>query len=258
MSKRVLLLLPLLLTACLLAPAPGVAQEGVILYQRAVKAEYDLPEDSPMRERLPGAMTDNVLLIFSGMESLMLPAPDAPAAQAGEQDRRARFFAERMRRNSSRRSDQETLVETYTNFADGSSVETREFMGRTFLISASQTAPGWKLGGEEREFLGYMVQKATAEVDGSTVEAWFTPQIPVPSGPGGYGGLPGMILLLNVGDGQTVYSAAEVDLTGVEDGTIVRPGDGDEVTREEYEKIVADKLKELEDVRGGGDRRPFP
>lgn len=254
MLKRALLSLVLLTI-----PLPAVAQEGVILYQRAVKNEFDLPEDSPFRDRLPGSRTDNVLLIFRGTESLMLPAPRGAGPEGGgENDRRSRFFAEFMRRNSAERSAQETIVETYTNSADATSLEAREFMGRTFLISDDQSTVAWKLAGEEREFLGYMVQKATADPGGIPVEAWFTPQIPVSSGPGGYGGLPGMILMLNVGDGQTVYSAAEVDLTGVAEGTIVRPDDGRIVTRAEYEEIVAEKLKELEAVRGSGDRRPFP
>ena len=101
------------------------------------------------------------------------------------------------------------------------------------------------------------MQKATAEHDSTTIEAWFTPEIPVSAGPGLYGGLPGLILVVSVNDGHTVYSATEVSLTAVEDGVVKPPDDGQEVSREEYEKIVAEKLAELEATqRSRRTRRP--
>jgi len=48
----------------------------------------------------------------------------------------------------------------------------------------------WKITQETDTILGYPVIKA---VSGHLI-AWFTPNIPVPFGPNGYGGLPGMIL----------------------------------------------------------------
>ena len=97
----------------------------------------------------------------------------------------------------------------------------------------------------QAEFLGYAVQKATAVVDSSVIEAWFTPEIPVQGGPATFGGLPGMILVVSVNDGEVQYTATGVSLSAIAEGVIVRPTEGDEVTREEYEKIVAEKLEEL-------------
>jgi GLPGLI family protein len=110
--------------------------------------------------------------------------------------------------------------------------------------------PRWKLTTEQSLFLGHPVMKATAEHEGDQIEAWFTPDIPISGGPEGYGGLPGMILTLTVNDGERSYTATAVTL-GEPPVEIKAPTDGKEVTREEFDKIVADKMAEMEKTRGG-------
>ena len=61
----------------------------------------------------------------------------------------------------------------YVRYEEGFILEAREFLGRTFLIEEEGRAFRWRLTGEQAEYLGYVVQKATAEQDSSTVEAWF-------------------------------------------------------------------------------------
>jgi GLPGLI family protein len=97
-----------------------------------------------------------------------------------------------------------------------------------------------------------MVLKATAQEDSAAVEAWFTPQIPLPGGPGHYRGLPGMILVVSVDDGRIQYTATEVAMAAVAEGVIVEPTEGESVTREEYDAVVIEKMEELRRTRGGG------
>ena len=54
-----------------------------------------------------------------------------------------------------------------------------------------------------------------------------------------------MILVVSIDDGQVQYTATGVSMGPIAEGVIVRPTEGDEVTREEYEEIVAEKLEEL-------------
>jgi hypothetical protein len=240
----------------LLLPGALAAQEGTIAYTHAVKLDLELPPE--MRARLearggrggllPTERVNDVVLLFNGSESLMKPVPPAPEARSpggppGPRDRREGMMA---------RIDRETVVEAYVRYDEGSVVEAREFLGRMFLIEDDRPAFQWKLAGEQAEYLGYVVQKATAQRDSSTIEAWFTPQIPVPGGPAMYGGLPGMILVVSVDEGQEQYNATAVSLTAVAEGVIVRPTEGDVVSRERYEEIVAEKLEELRTVGGGG------
>jgi GLPGLI family protein len=250
----------LFLFVLVLLPASLSAQEGRIAFSRSVQYDFELPEGIPaeLKEQIPSANVDEFLFFFTAAESVMMPAP-RPEEQLGERDRRMEGFAMRLRMSSSSRSDQEELLESYVNFADGTMSETREFLGRTFLISAERPRFSWKLGSEQRQYLDYVVQKATTEHDGKAVEAWFTMQIPVQGGPGPYGGLPGMILLLTVDDGHTVYAASDVVLDGLQGYEIGAPEDGEMVTPEQYEEIVAEKLEELQTMMNsrGDRRRPF-
>jgi GLPGLI family protein len=90
-----------------------------------------------------------------------------------------------------------------------------------------------------------------------TVTAWYTPQIPVSTGPDTYYGLPGLILELNTGN--TIMLCTEVAINTQETLEIEAPDKGKEVSRDEYNKIVKVKTAELKERfqgRGGrGGRR---
>ncbi len=86
------------------------------------------------------------------------------------------------------------------------------------------------------------------------VTAWFTPQIPVRNGPGEYAGLPGLILELSFH--RTTILCSKIILNPKEAERIDPPNKGKEVTREEYNKIIKEKMDEMrENFRGRGGRR---
>lgn len=268
MPRRIPLgLIPVLL--CLPPSAVVGQQEGTIAYKHSVRVEIPPELRARMDARggarpggpggLPTERVDEVVVLFNASESLMRPVPAAlapegeraggpPGAPPGMGDRRGGMLG-RMRMGSTARRDRESVVEAHVQFEEGSVVESREFLGRRFLIEDEQPVFQWKLTGEQAEYLGYLVQKATAQQDSSVVEAWFTPQIPVPGGPELYGGLPGMILVVSVDDGAVQYSATGISLTTVSEGVIVKPTEGERVSRARYEEIVAEKLAELRTIR---------
>jgi GLPGLI family protein len=251
-----------LLTFLLLLLPAAAAGQGAILYDRAVKYDFEIPAEladrlGEYKDLMPSANVTSMLLFFNESASLMMPAPVEEEKVLTGMEQRAQGLATRLKMGSTSRSDQEVLLQAYVSFEDGTIAETYEFMGRTFLIPGTQPSYEWKLSGEQSEFLGYTTQKATAVHDSTAIEAWFASEIPISAGPGLFGGLPGMILVVSVNDGHTVYSATEVNLTAVEDGVIKPPDDGNQVSRDEYEEIVAEKLEELEAMqRSRRTRRP--
>lgn len=87
------------------------------------------------------------------------------------------------------------------------------------------------------------------------ITAWFTPDIPVGQGPGSYWGLPGLILEVN--DGRTAILCSKIVLNPEEEIEIEEPKRGKEVSQAEYNKIMAEKIKEMSESfrngrRGGG------
>lgn len=84
------------------------------------------------------------------------------------------------------------------------------------------------------------------------VTAWFTPQIPVKNGPGEYAGLPGLILEMNID--RTTILCSKIVLNPKEADKIEAPDTGKEVSREEYNKIIKEKMDEMRESRGGNGR----
>ncbi len=237
--------------ALLLLPATASARQGTVRYDRAIRYEFTIPErmDERLKAQIATQSVTSMVLAFDEATWVIRPADGERRAPAVMTDR-PEGLTLRLKMGSTSRSDQETLLETHVDAGAGTVTETREFMGRTFLITGDQPSWAWKLTGEQSQYLGYTVQKATAMRDSLPVEAWFTAEIPVPAGPAEFGGLPGLILVVTVGDGRTTYSAKEVHPGPLETGALAAPREGEKVTREEYEKIVAEKMKELTELRG--------
>ena len=262
-----LVALPLLLS-------PLAAQSGTIAYDRADRLDIELPpelKNNPMFAEMPNARVTPVLLHYTPSATLQVRAPRE--AQQGGREMRAMSIrggdvsVVEMRAiegamvarfggfggGSGRRQDD--VVASYTDLEGGTVTETRNFLGRTFRLAEERPAIRWKLTTEQSLFLERPVMRATAEHDGQQLEAWFTPEIPVAAGPEGYGGLPGMILTLTINDGERTYTATSIT-EGDPAVEMVPPKDGQQVTREEYDKLVAEKMAELEQSRGAR-RRDF-
>lgn len=139
----------------------------------------------------------------------------------------------------------------YTDLKTRKQIEQREFMTRMFLIDGEMETSPWKLTGEEKEILGFTCQEAVMEKDSVKTVAWFTPSIPVSAGPGSYNNLPGLVLEVNVKDGDRVISATSVEENTGDLAKLGKPKEGKKVTREEFNKIVSEKMKEMGVERGG-------
>lgn len=262
--------------AALLAPAAAAAQEGTITYTHVVKREMPAfggrggsPRLGGGQQFTPPPRTATVLLHFgpSGWVMTMgerdgrggeggggqrtrgggggFDRPPGDGARGGFARAGGRFgFGGGVAGADPYAATQ--LQSAYVNPEAGTMVEARRFLGRTFRVTREQPSLEWQLTSEQAEHLGYMVLKATAQKDSATtIDAWFTPQIPVQAGPESYGGLPGMILVLSVNDGQVQYQATEVVLGELEEGTIRPPDEGDEMSQEEFEKLVKERLEEM-------------
>ena len=213
-------------------PLVALAQEGTVRYEVTTQREVELPpEMAHLADQFPSVVTTERVLRFRGSTALTTdaPTPASPEPQRGVVVRRP---------------------ETVTHVADGARLQQIEFLGRTFLVRDEAPRLAWRLTGEEGEFLGYPCQKAVATRDSATVEAWFTPQIPASVGPEAYGGLPGLILVVT--DGARTFAAQEVTLGPLSEGALAAPDRGRAVTREEYARIVREKMDELGAETGAG------
>lgn len=212
-----------------------LAQEGFVQYEEVIKLNIELPpEMADMADKMPNSQVASKHLYFKGDEALYKQSPEGEDGNVdiASDDGNFQFHFRQA----------ESL--TYYNFAEEQQIRKEDFMGRKFLVTSEIGSLPWRLTGEQSEFLGYMCQKAVATKDSTEYEAWFTPQINIPAGPG-VDGLPGLILVLNVDGDQRSYVAKEVSLAPLADGTIKRPKKGKKVTSQEYATIVEEKMKEM-------------
>jgi GLPGLI family protein len=182
----------------------------------------------------------------------------------------------------------------YKNVKSGKIIEDVETFSKRFLIVEEMQQPKWQLGSETKQIGQYLCYKATLtredtnidyskifgrrggnnakkkdsvqttkkEVDApkmETITAWYTPQIPVSTGPKDYYGLPGLILEINAG--RTTMLCTEIVINPEENIAIKEPKKGKQVSRQEYNAIVKVKSEELREqfrarrASGGGGRR---
>jgi GLPGLI family protein len=164
----------------------------------------------------------------------------------------------------------------YKNTRDKKMIEDVEQFSKRFLVTEDMEQSQWEMGIETKKIGQYTCYKATLvkedkNIDwGSifsrrgnkkkdstnakenkpvkkmlTVTAWYTPQIPVSTGPDTYYGLPGLILELNAG--RTTMLCTEVVISTQEALDIDAPEKGKEVSRDEYNEIVKVKTAELKE-----------
>ena len=160
----------------------------------------------------------------------------------------------------------------YKNTKEGRFTNQNESFSKLFLIQDKLEKLDWELGSETKNIGDYTCYKATMkrevevvesgisinndkdlkedpnkepEMKEITITAWYTPQIPVNSGPGNYHGLPGLILEVN--DGTETVICSKIVLNPEKKVAITEPKKGKVLTQEAYDKIMEKKMKEMEE-----------
>ncbi len=100
------------------------------------------------------------------------------------------------------------------DYAGKSQEDLIETLGKVYHIKEDMPKTKWKILNEIKEIEGYLCMKAETknEIKGQTIHAWFTDAIPMSGGPEGYGGLPGMILEIDINNQDAVITATKVEL----------------------------------------------
>lgn len=129
--------------------------------------------------------------------------------------------------------------------------------GKLFLVQDTIPKLDWQFHSETKTIGNYTCYKATRDlvsettVQGETkksntqIVAWYTTDIPINTGPGRYGGLPGLILELY--DGFSTTICTEIILNPKTPVTIEIPDKGKEISQEEFNKLRFDKLNQIKE-----------
>lgn len=241
---KYLILLPVVLMPWLLA---SQTTEGEITFTETVQMRIELDDvnnNDEIRKMLPTSRSAASTLFFNENQSLYKNKDNAAEETGGSHQQDGMQMEFKIMRPENR---------IYRDLESGRTVESREFMGRFFLIDEEAPRKAWKLSGEQKTILGYPCQKAVLQDTSRKVEAWFTAQIPVSIGPGEFSDLPGMILEISAGDRTMV--ATQIEPKTLPKDAIEIPTKGKSVSRTEFKQIVDEKMKEMGAEGGGGNVR---
>ena len=237
--KKTILFIPVLCFIQVLSAQENTS--GTVVYEQVVKLEIKLEGDAAQfADMLPKERKSKKILYFNSEESLFENA-EAKEDEAMSMHSGGGNVMIKMQ-------EPENVI--YTDLSEKKQVEQREFMTRVFLIDG-EIAQQWKITGNQKMILNFPCQEAIVEKDSTKTIAWFTPVIPVSAGPSKYGGLPGLILSVESGDGKQSTIATSVDFSLLPGDKLEKPNKGKKVTREEFDKIVEEKMKEMGAENGG-------
>jgi len=203
-------------------------KEGKIVYEQKIDLHRRM-QDEQMKAMVPQFRTSKYELNFADNQSMYKIQEEEPdiTENAGNGGIVMKFGGA----NS----------EYYKNFATQKQVEKRELGDKDYIIEDSLHHTTWKLMDTTKTILGYTCKKATGKTErGTDVEAWYTEDIPVSSGPETFNGLPGMILQIDINKEEFVTTAISIEKSA-DKKELKEPAKGKKITSEEY----AAKMKEL-------------
>ena len=233
-----------LLGAAIMTSA-AIAQDnnGTIIYTQTISLNFDdHPELAAFAEMIPKEQSSKKLLYYTPTESLYKDLPKEKEAENKVSNGNGVHIS----------MDFEGPSEIiYKDLVKNETIEQKEFMGRQFLITGDMKEMKWKMTGRQKEILKMPAQEAMMVMDKDTVLAWFTPAIPVKSGPSSLGNLPGMILEVHIG--SMVEMKATSIINSVEKEQLEKPKGGKKMSQKDFEAMVKEKTKEMEMNMGGGD-----
>lgn len=227
--------------------------EGEIIYEEKINIHKNLPPEAEgMKDRIPEFRTTEKILYFNSKEAYYTRVPKEKSKKKDEEfrDRRNGRRGRGMRMMGGRGG----RGKLYTDISNGNTLSSTELMGKKFLVSGQNKTYQWKMTGESKQVGSYLCQKAMHQDSTSTVVAWFSPMIPVSIGPDQYSGLPGIILHLDINDGDRTITAQGVTLKELEENLIIKPTEGEAISQEEFKVLREEKMEEMRKEYGDNPR----
>ena len=220
----------LILTA---AASNAQTKQGTIIYERKVDV-YRRMQDEQMKAMVPQFQTTKSELVFNDKVSVYRALPEDNAPDPFNTTSGGATFVLKIG------GPGENSV-LYKNFDTQKFLEQTEFADKDYIIDDTIHKQEWKLADVTMTILNHVCKKATVKTEhGNDVTAWYAEDIPSPVGPDAFSGLPGAILMIDVNNGEMIYTATDFK-KDADDRALAEPTKGKHITRADFNK----KLDEM-------------
>ncbi len=221
----------------------GENNSGRIVYEQKTKLNIDIDsEHAEAIQDLPKEHITSRELIFDSTASIFQKTAVKNSDEAIQKETGKGTMVIKMEEPDER---------MYCDLVEKKRIEQRDFMSRKFLIEIPFSASTWKFTGGQKKILNYNCQEAVLQDTTREVTAWFTPEIPVATGPYGLCNLPGLVLFAEFRGGEMTFEAKSIELVPVDHKKIIKPSEGKKISREDFNKLVMEKQKEMEELGEG-------
>lgn len=212
--------------------------QGVITYTTKINMHKRIPpEQDEVKKMIPEFNSVQNQLFFKDMESLFkpLPADENPFDNGGAAPGEGTIMIRMVNQN-----------ETYLNRDADMMTQLRDFMGKKYIIKNTPKRIPWKLGAETKQLLGYACKDASyTDENQRKIRAWYTEDLRIPIGPEGFHGLPGLILEVDVNEGEILIIADKLDLRALKKNELKEPKGGEELTEDTYQAMVKEQMAKM-------------
>jgi GLPGLI family protein len=210
------------------------AQSGYVYYKKQLSSIDDEVTNEYMKQALKLLKTQDYELSFNKNSALFkkveaLSVENKPVVEA---------FT---------KSISQFTGEVYFDRIKKSVVHKKDFSGSIFLIHKSKV--NWVLARDTLKIDNYLCYKATTTqtIENSEgihqlkVTAWYAPEISLPYGPDGFGGLPGLILQLE--NNGILTTVKRIEFLNNRTLKISSPTKGAKITEEEFNAIIKKRFE---------------
>jgi GLPGLI family protein len=227
---------------CSSLAAKAQITSGTVSYKEIVKLDVALEREGmeQFAELLPKEHSFNKTLYFTPEASLYITDKKVEDKKVSDGNGITRMISANMPEEK-----------YYRDLKTNTAVTQRDFMSRKFLVTSdAKEKQSWKMTGKQKMILGLPCQQATMEKDSQQIVVWFTPAIPVATGPGELSGLPGLVLEASIGK-MYVIEATSITPGAVDKKLMAKPAEGKKMTNQQFEAMMKEKTEEMRKEFGG-------
>lgn len=145
----------------------------------------------------------------------------------------------------------------YRHLKDSLNIQQKSFLGKQFNIVHPYSIYDWTITKEKKVISGFTCYKAIASKKVRSIinnnenlvsfSVWFTPEIPLPFGPAGIDGLPGLVLFASINSsGSTYFYADKIEYNkNLDTKDSIDLDKGEYIKHEDYSKLAMEKFLEI-------------